>query len=116
MSIGCPKNETAYFHHLCDGLFYPQNVEPEVWPALTFIIHTPGQVIMLLYKLLREVGGVLLSILEIVSKKGGGEMVFTRRLLRVLDHHMFLADKGDQESLRRPQMLIGVHAFGLIVY
>jgi hypothetical protein len=77
---------------------------PRLHSILTWI-HTPGQIVLLGYELLREVPGQVLAPLKMMAEEGGGNVGHAGQHVRLIHHHVVLAYEGDQRLLWRPQVL-----------
>lgn len=67
-----------------------------------FLINSPGQIIGLGDKFLREVAGEVFTTLQIGSKERNRKVIYLADHLLLFHHHVLLADKGNQYP-------IGVH-------
>ena len=62
-------------------------------------IHSPGKIIMLVYKVLRKIFCIFISPLKVEAEESGGEVLHARYLVMVTDHHVTFTNKRNHEAV-----------------
>ena len=70
------------------------------YDVLFTCIHSPGEIIMLIYKVLRKIFCIFISPLKVVAEESGGEVPGMRiYLVMVTDHHVTFTNKRNHEAV-----------------